>query len=137
MSNTITCRHVKMQTALIAQCDTALSVYTDRVTASFYIRPQGESRVGRKVLWQPFAVSNDDRWVQAPMAPSCRRITGQALAFPLRANSTNAVAAFRECQMERLPWRDLTVFSVRLTHSGFGPSQMYTPCSRRTLCTET
>jgi hypothetical protein len=137
VSNTITCSHVKMQMALIARCDTVLSGYTDRVTASFYIRLQCESRVGRKVLWQPFAVSNDDQWVQAPVAPSCRRITGQALALPLRANSTNTIAAFRECQMERPPCRDLTVFSVRLTHSGFGPSQICTPCSRRTLCTET
>ena len=89
MSSTITCRHVKMQMALIARRDAALFGYTDRVTASFYIRRQCESRVGRKLLWQPYAVSNDDRWVQARMAPSCRRITGQALALPLRANSTH------------------------------------------------
>lgn len=137
MSDTITCRHVKMQMALIARCDTALSGHTDRVTASFYNRLHSESRVSRKVLWQPFVVSNDDLWVQAPVAPSCRRITGQALALPLRANSTNTVAAFREFQIERSPRRDLTVFSVRLTHSGCGPSQTCTPCSGRTLCSET
>jgi hypothetical protein len=94
---------------------------TDRVTASFYNRLQSESRAGRKDLWQPFAVSNDDRWVQASSGSflQTHHRAGACLSSPRQLVQ-------HRCGVQGVPdgeapRSDLTIFSVRLTHSGCGP----------------